>query len=307
VNKASTATSVTSAPNPSMFGQSVTLTATVTVSAPGAGNPSGVVTFFDGATNIGTGVVNGSGIATLATSTLSVGAHNSITAQYGGDASFSGSTSGSYLHTVSTANTTTSLTSAPNPSVFGQSVTFTATVAVVAPGAGNPSGTITFTIDGVPVGTVTLSGGMATYVTSTLAAGSHSVSATYGGDSNFNGSAASAINQVVNKANTTTTVVSSLNPAPVTRLITFTATIAAVAPGVGTPTGVVTFTIDGVTVGVPTLSGGVAIYSTSGLTVGTHTVSATYGGAANYNGSTGVLTPSQIVSKYRIFLPIVRR
>ena len=199
------------------------------------------------------------------------------------------------------------MTSAPNPSVFGQSVTFTATVAVVAPGAGNPSGTVAFTIDGVPVGTAALSGGVATYITSTLAAGSHSVSASYGGDSNFNGSAASAINQVVNKANTTTTVVSSLNPAPVMRLITFTATIAAVAPSVGTPTGVVTFTIDGITVGVPALSGGVAIYSTAVLTAGTHTVSATYGGAANYNGSTGVLAPSQIVSKYRIFLPIVSR
>jgi len=93
----------------------------------------------------------------------------------------------------------------------------------------------------------------------------------------------------------------------VTRLITFTATIAAVAPGVGTPTGVVTFTIDGITVGVPALSGGVAIYSTAVLTVGTHTVSATYGGAANYNGSIGVLAASQIVSKYRMFLPIVRR
>ena len=306
VNKAGTATSVTSAPNPAVFGQSVTLTATVTVSAPGAGNPSGTVTFLDGATNLGTGAVNASGIATLATSTLSVGVHNAITAQYGGDASFTGSTSSAASQTVNKAASTTSVSAAPNPAVFGQSVTFTATVAASAPGAGNPAGTVTFTIDGVNVAQ-SLSGGVATYVTSTLTVGSHAVSATYGGDGNFNGSVASSINQVVNKANTTTTVVSSLNPSPVTRLITFTATIAAVAPGTGTPTGVVTFTIDGVVKATPTLSGGVAIYTTSVLTVGTHTVSVTYGGAGNYNGSTGVLTPNQLVSQYLLFMPMVRR
>ena len=64
--------------------------------------------------------------------------------------------------------------------------------------------------------------GVATYVSPTLAARTYTVSATNRGDSNFNGSAASTINQVVNEANTTTIVVSSLNPAPVTRLITFT-------------------------------------------------------------------------------------
>ncbi len=311
VTKAGTATSVTSAPNPSVFGQSVTLTATVTASAPGAGHPSGTVTFFDGATNLGTGAVNGSGIATLATSSLAVGAHPTITGQYGGDASFNGSTSSAHAHTVEKANSTTNVSAAPNPSVFGQSVTFTATVAASvpgAPGAGSPSGTVTFMIDGAPAGgAITLSGGVATYATSTLAVGSHNVSATYSGDGNFNGSAASSINQAVNKANTTTTVVSSLNPAPVTKLITFTATIAAVAPGAGTPTGVVTFTIDGVTVGTPMLSGGVAIYSTSALPVGPHTVSATYGGDGSFNLSTGLLTPNQVVSQYHIFLPIMRR
>jgi len=79
----------------------------------------------------------------MAISTLSVGAHNAFTAQYGGDANFNGSTSGSYLHIVSTANTTTSQASAPNLSMFGQSMTFMAT----------------------------LSGGVATYVSPTSAAG----------------------------------------------------------------------------------------------------------------------------------------
>ncbi len=306
VNKANTTIAVTSAPNASVFGQNVTFTATVTVSAPGAGTPSGTVTFFDGATNIGAGTLNASGIATLSTSALAVGAHPNITAQYAGDASFNGSTSGAYLHTVNKANSTTAVTSAPNPSVFGQSVTFTATVAASAPGTGSPSGTVTFVIDGVNV-VQSLSGGLATYVTSTLSVGSHSISATYGGDGNFNGSAAGPINHNVNKANSSVTVGSSQNPSPAGQLITFTATIAAAAPGVGTPTGTVTFTIDGTTVGVRPLIGGVATFSTSTLSVGAHTVAVTYGGDGNFNGSTGALPTNQVVTLYRRFLPILRR
>ena len=70
----------------------MTFTATVTVQAPGAGTPTGTVTFMDGATTLGTGTLNGAGVATFTTTGLSVGHHN-ITAIYGGDASFNGSTS----------------------------------------------------------------------------------------------------------------------------------------------------------------------------------------------------------------------
>jgi len=181
-----TVTSLVSSPNPSVFGQSVTITATVTVSGGGAGTPTGSVTFFDNGGSLGSSSLNGSGQATLSTSTLSVGAHTAITATYSGDSNFNGSTSNLYTHTVNKAGTTTSVTSSPNPASFGQTVTFTATVNTSAPIV--PTGSITFTVDGGPVGTATLSGGVATFATSALLTGTHTVTTTYGGTLNLAGS-----------------------------------------------------------------------------------------------------------------------
>jgi hypothetical protein len=99
VNKAPTATALTSNPNPSFFGDSATLTATVTVPPPGAGVPSGLVTFADGATLLGTSPLNSSGHATLITAGLQVGTHT-LTATYSGDGNFLSSTSTPQPHLV---------------------------------------------------------------------------------------------------------------------------------------------------------------------------------------------------------------
>ena len=122
ISKANTTTSVVSSVNPSVWGQSVTFTATVSPVAPGAGTRTGTVTFYDGLAVLGTGSVNAAGVATLSTTGLSVASH-SITAVYGGDGNFNGSTSAVLSQVVSKANTTTSVVSSVNPSVWGQSVT----------------------------------------------------------------------------------------------------------------------------------------------------------------------------------------
>ncbi|MDV9203065.1 Ig-like domain-containing protein, partial [Streptomyces sp. Wh19] len=124
--------------------------------APGAGTPTGTVDFFDGATLLGTGTLSG-GVATFTTSTLAIGTHP-LTAVYNGDANFAGSTSPVDTQTVSQAGTTTALTSVPDPSVFGEVKTLTATVAAVAPGAGTPTGTVDFFDGATLLGTGTLSG-----------------------------------------------------------------------------------------------------------------------------------------------------
>ena len=103
------------------------------------------------------------------------------------------------------ASTTTALalTSGTNPSVSGQSVTFTATVAAVSPGSGTPTGTVTFDDNGTPFtdGTVTLSSGVATFSTSSLAVAHRSRSRrSTSGDANFTTSTSSAVSQVVNQA-----------------------------------------------------------------------------------------------------------
>src|SRR5439155_19819821 len=157
VNQASTTRAVTSSSNPSVFGQSVTLTATVSVTAPGPGAataPTGTVTFKDGANTVGTGalaVVSGQFQATLTTTALTVGTHNQISAVYGGDTNFKTSTSANFIQTVNKASTSTAVTSSPNPSLSGQSMTFTATVSVTAPGSGTPAGTVNFQAGGTTI------------------------------------------------------------------------------------------------------------------------------------------------------------
>src|SRR5207248_936522 len=136
---APTATILASSPAPSVFGQAVTFTATVL----GALVPSGTVTFKDGTTDLGTRALDGTGKATLLISSLGVGAH-SVTAYYNGDTSFLPSTSAAAPQQVNKAATTTAAASSPNPAVFGAAVTLSAAVAVVDPGAGTPTGTVTF-------------------------------------------------------------------------------------------------------------------------------------------------------------------
>lgn len=302
VNKANTVTSVTSSTNPSVFGQPVTYTATVVPVAPGQGNPSGTVTFKDGANSLGTGSVNGSGVATLTTSATPTGSR-SITAVYGGDSNFNTSGSGIITQTVNKAQTSTVVDSSLNPSGIGNTVTLSATVTAVAPGAGTPTGTVQFKDGGANLGApAALNGsGVAQLTTSSLAVGNHAITAVYAGDTNFATSTSAVFNQVVN-SNSSTVLSSSLNPSVYGQSVTFTATVSAISPA-GTPTGTVTFSIDGSTVAsnVPLDGAGKATYSTSALSVGSHTVDAVYSGDGTYGTSTAatltqVVKPNSVVA-----------
>src|SRR5271169_3094491 len=115
------------------------------------------------------------GVATLIVSSLSVTTH-SISAQYGGDSGYQGSTSSTLSQVVNKDGTTATILSSLNPSVYGQSVTFTVTVAANAPGSGTPGGKVNFKDNGAIVATVTLdSHGIAAFTTSTLKAGSQNM------------------------------------------------------------------------------------------------------------------------------------
>ena len=278
---------VNNSPNLSVFGQPIVVTATVSATAPGSGLPTGTVTFLDGLTSLGTAnLVNGQASFTVAT--LTTGLH-SLMATYGGDGSFS-QNSGVAGLTVSKASTATSLSSSANPSIINQAVTFTATVSAVAPGAGAPTGSVTFSDGATSLGSASLVNGQASLTTSTLAVGSHSITASYGGDGNFN-SSSSTMSQTVNKASTTTTLSSSANPSTIGQSVTFTATVNVVAPAAGTPTGTVTFSDGSTTLATVALSSsGTASFSTSTLAVASHSITAVYSGDSNFNGSTGSLT-----------------
>lgn len=185
------------------------------------------------------------------------------------------------------AVTTTTLSSSPNPSIHGQEVTFTAVV-TSSLGALPDGETVTFMDAKKVLGTGTLSGGAASFKTSMLFMGTNAITAVYGGDSNFGGSKSKAVSQVVSKATTTTTLASSQNPSNVGQSVTFTATVAPQFSG--TPTGTVTF-YDGTTaLKTASLNGGVAKFTTSTLTSGKHSITATYNGSTSFSGSSASLT-----------------
>jgi PhoPQ-activated pathogenicity-related protein len=104
--------------------------------------------------------------------------------------------------TITTADTTATVTSSANPSVFGDSVTFTAALGASGADVGTASGTVTFRDGTTTLGTAALSGGTASFSTSTLAVGSHAIAVDYGGDSNFNTSTSGALTQTVNSPGT---------------------------------------------------------------------------------------------------------
>jgi hypothetical protein len=192
VTKDSTTTTLSSSPNPSNYGQSVTLTAGVTSAGP---VPTGTVTFKNGSTSLGNGTLNTSGIATLTTAKIPLGA-NTLTANYNGDGFNSKGVSAAITQTVSPASIHMALTSTPNPSTFGKSVKFTATLTSNGSlPAGQP---VTFSYNGATLGTANLSStGVATFSTTTLPRGSDVVTAAYAGSVDYS-SASATVTQVVN-------------------------------------------------------------------------------------------------------------
>ncbi|MGD0181616.1 MAG: choice-of-anchor tandem repeat GloVer-containing protein [Terriglobales bacterium] len=188
---------------------------------------------------------------------------------------------------VPDAWTTTALTPSPNPSAYGEAVTFTALV-TSSLGAPPDGESVTFMRGAEVLGTGTLSSGSASFAISTLPLGAHAIRAVYGGDSKFGYSTSNAVNQVVNKAVTTTTLASSRNPSAVGQSVTFTASVAPQFSG--TPTGTVTF-YDGTTlVKTVDLSKGLAKFATSTLASGIHTITATYSGGTGFDTSSAALT-----------------
>jgi len=189
-----TTTTLTSSLNPSIYGQTVALSATVKPA--GSLVPTGNVVFgwSDGGQfrTIGTVPLNASGIAMLTRSNLNADIYP-LTAVYSGDAHNAGSTSAVLNQVIQETTSAATLMSSLNPSTLGEAVTFTATI--TSPTV-KPTGPVTFTAGNTALGTAQLSNGKATLTTSSLPVGSTTVKATYLGDSNITGSSASVTQTV---------------------------------------------------------------------------------------------------------------
>ena len=192
--KSATSTTLASSLNPSTYGQKIAFSARVTTSGPVP--PIGTVVFmwkyFTQMYTIGTATLNSAGVATLTKSNLNADLYPMI-AVYRGDTNNLASTSVVLNQAVLQTTTKATLTSTPNPSTVGQTVTFTVRISsptVIA------TGPVTLTLGATTLGTAQLSGGQATFTTSSLPAGSNVVKVTYNGNSNIARSSA-AVTQVV--------------------------------------------------------------------------------------------------------------
>lgn len=308
----STTTISASPSNSTNTSQAVTFTATIGTSGTPNGsatNRTGTVNFRDNGVSIGcdsqsVSHVGSNDVATCTISTLTTGVHNNITAAYSGDGNFDPSTSSAFTQTVSKSGTNATLVSSLNPATVTQNVTFTISISSATSVPGPPTGTVTFkdgasTIGCTNAGGQALNGsGVATCQTSSLSATSHTITADYPGDSNFNANNGIALTasggqngnpQVVNKATPSVTLVSSLNPAFVGQTVTFTGTVSAPGGISGTPSGSLTFkdgagTITCLNGGGPTLNGsGVGTCQVSNLSAGSHTITVDYGGDSSFN------------------------
>ncbi|MGO9581815.1 MAG: Ig-like domain repeat protein [Acidimicrobiales bacterium] len=313
VSRIATTTVLSSAPNPSVSGHSVTFTATVTAS--NASVPTGTVNFYScpsvscaSTTLFGTGTIGAGGKATFSTSSLPVGMSYVEAVYPGTSTNFNGSTSNvvTQVVTSSTVATTTALTSTPNPSSYGTSVTFTATVTPAE--SGTVTGTVSFyscastactTKSLLGTGTVGTAN-KATVSISSLPVGTTIVEAVYGGSTTYLASTSNTVSQVVNLVATTTALGSSPNPSQFGKPVTLTATLTK-SSGTGTPTGTVSFYLGTPTgthslLGTATLTSGQATLVISSLPAGTDSLYAVYGGDTNFSGSTSPVISQVVVS-----------
>jgi hypothetical protein len=185
-----------------------------------------------------------------------------------------------------------SISSNVNPSAWRESVTLTATVtSQIGP---PPNGeTVTFYNGGSSLGTAKMTQGVASLAISSLPVALNSITATYAGDTMWQGSTSPAYNQRVNDATTTTTVDSSANPSSAGQSVTFTATVDSSG---GKPTGTVTFIANGTTLGTANVENGVAKYTTSSLRTGSVNLSAQYSASGDFSGSSTSMT--QVVNLF---------
>jgi hypothetical protein len=284
VAPAATTTTLSTSTANAVFGQIETLTVTVSSQT---GTPIGSVLFRDGTTVLGFVPLDATGQATIPVS-LGIGTH-ALTASFFGVSGFASSDSAPAAVTVNPAATTVALRSSLNPAVTGQAVTFTATVAAVAPGATTPTGTVTFQDGNVVLGTVAVGAdGTATLTTSFAATGGHAITAVYSGAPNFVASSQSLTEQVnaapTRKA-TTLALLASANPIRVGQAVTFTATVSDPS-GTGTPTGTVTFFVGNTVVArVPLDATGHARIRGFFSVAGRFTLRAVYSGDATFDAS----------------------
>jgi hypothetical protein len=273
---------LTATPNPSQFGAPVTLLAKVTPEEEGEPTPTGEVNFVvDGTTSLGIVSLDESGIATLKIASLGVGNH-AIVAEYGGSSYFGSTQSSDLTQTIAKTSTQTTLRSSQNPTHFGSGASLIATVRAVSPGSGSPTGIATFTEGANVLATVPFTERQAKLPLKGLATGNHEITVTYSGDASFLAGASAPLTQTIAKTSTQTTLRSSQNPTHFGSGASLIATVRAVSPGSGSPTGIATFTEGANVLATVPFTERQAKLPLKGLATGNHEITVTYSGDASF-------------------------
>jgi hypothetical protein len=281
-----TTTNLTASATQIAVGQSVTFSVAVAAAAGSA--PAGNVTLLDGSTSLGTSALAG-GAATFTIASLAAGTH-SITASYAGDTTDGASTSNAVSVQVTAAPlqaTATTLTATPTTAALGQAITLSAKVAPTS-GSSSPTGTVTFADGGTAIGSSTLAAETGTLAVSTLSAGTHSITASYAGNTVDSPSTSNTVSVQINGAPlqaTATTLTATPATAVSGQTITLTANVAPTS-GTSSPTGTVTFQDGSTAIGSSTLSAATGTLAVSTFSVGTHSLSAVYTGDTANSPST---------------------
>ena len=296
---ANTNTTLSTSSNPVFAGAPLTLTAQVQPAIVGSGKGSitGTVTFKYGAQQLGSANIT-NGVASINYNTLPVGA-DTILAVYGGSSTYATSSSSPFVENVQIATTHISLSTSANPSPAGAALTLSASV---TGNGGIAGGMVTFFDGAVNLGNATLNAqGTATLPVSgpSWTVGVHNLTAVYAGDSLDAASTSSPVAENIGLATTTVKLASSLNPAALSANVTLSGSVTGNG---GTPTGSLRFLDGTAVIGSATLNAqGVASLTVSNLTIGTHTITATYSGDNSDSASTSpalaqVIQPATIAA-----------
>lgn len=288
INKGDTTTSLfADTPDPSVTGQPVTVNfsvASLVGSVPTA--PAGNVTVSDGTVSCTASIAAGQCTLTFSSSGV-----KSLTATYAGDANFNESTSSPAVsHTVNPANTTTTISAdSPDPSAAGQAVTVNFNVAAVGPGSGTPTGNVTVS-DGVDSCTGTIASGTCSLTLTT--GGSRTLTATYAGDTTFNGSTLAGEPHTVSGGSTTTTTITADTPDPsvVGQAVTIQFSVAPTT-GTDTPTGNVTVSDGTISCTASVAAGQCSLTFSS---AGARSLTAIYAGDSPFQTSTSAIESHQV-------------
>jgi uncharacterized protein (TIGR03437 family) len=263
----------------------MTFSVAVSVIAPGGGVPGGTIALNDGSATVATTTLAG-GAATFSVTTLAVGSHT-LTAVYAGDSNYSPATSTALSLTVAKGTPGLTLTSNPSsPLVSGQTTVLTATLAA-CPSA---TGTVTFyeSTASISPNPVRVTGGQAQFTYAPHGTGAHRLSATYSGDSNCGAAdtSGSPLILTVQQSAPSIALRVSSSPIPYGQPLAFTAIVSAVTPASGTPSGNVIFKDGPLVFARATLTDGTATLTNSTMAVGSHVISAEYGGDTDFTAST---------------------